>query len=184
VFQHPQALSDGTISLRELSEQDIGPLVQIFADPEVRDRNRVPAATATAVARWLRQTRRETAREQSIHFGIYDGSTRELVGRIGLWFDAVHRRATIGFLVSSQRRRQGLATRAVRLVTTWAFQEQLIDRISGSCDLDNVASRKTMEAAGFQKEGILKSYYLTNDGARRDQYCFSLLNPSPLRTVP
>ena len=50
-------------------------------------------------------------------------------------------------------RRHGFATRAARLVCTWAFAELGVERIEVVVDEDNVGSRQVAEGAGFAETG-------------------------------
>ena len=175
----PEELTDGVVCLRPFTESDVPQLVQFLSDPEIQDRNRVPEATEDAVNTWLLEGAAETQAGRSILFAICDAKTKDLAGRIGIWFEHEHSRAVIGYWVAAPARGRRLATKATLLVARWAFDEGLVGRLGASCDLDNVASIKTLEAAGFQPEGTLRAYTLTGKGERRDQYSFGLLRSDP-----
>jgi RimJ/RimL family protein N-acetyltransferase len=65
-------------------------------------------------------------------------------------------------------------TRAVRLVAEWAFGELGVRRISLLVDPRNSASVAVAERAGFEHEGVLRSWTDVN-GERVDHASYSLL---------
>ena len=67
-------------------------------------------------------------------------------------------------------------TRAVGLVSRWAFQELRCERLQLRADADNVASQRVAEKAGFTREGVLRSVHFNARQKRRVDYVmFSLL---------
>ena len=55
---------------------------------------------------------------------------------------------------------KGYVTEATRAIIQWAFQQPSIYRVYATTDVENVASRRVMEKAGMQCEGILRKYIL------------------------
>lgn len=171
----PDQLSDGVALVRPFTADDLPSLVRIVADPEIRDRNHVPEPTDEAVSEWLQTAWRRAAEGAAVQFAVCDAATGQLAGRRGLRIDAQARRASVGCWLDPQWRGRRLAPRSARLVAAWAFEHWPVDRIGAECDTDNHASYRSLTAAGFQVDGLLRSYSLGNDGRRRDQYAFSLL---------
>ena len=75
-------------------------------------------------------------------------------------------------------RRRGLVTRAIRLVSPWAFQALGAERLEGRTDPENIASQRALERAGFTREGLERGSRSVQ-GVRKDMICWSLL-PSDL----
>jgi RimJ/RimL family protein N-acetyltransferase len=67
-----------------------------------------------------------------------------------------------------------LAAHALVLVARWGFDELDVQRITLLADPRNVASARVAERAGFQREGVLRSWTEVN-GERVDHVAFSLL---------
>ncbi len=44
------------------------------------------------------------------------------------------------------------------LLAPWALGLGTVNRVEAIVEPDNVASRRTLEAAGFREEGLLRSY--------------------------
>ena len=71
-------------------------------------------------------------------------------------------------------RGRGVAARALRLGATWGLRELGLERVFAEAAVDNEASIRAIEKAGFQREGILRAHCKTN-GRRHDCVMFSLL---------
>ena len=64
----------------------------------------------------------------------------------------------LGFLLARSHWGQGLMIEAINAVTEWAFSQPSVLRITAACDLENRASARALEKAGFQREGVLKAF--------------------------
>src|SRR5919109_1324713 len=103
------------------------------------------------------------------------GQLDDVLGGISLNdVDLDQRRAGIGYWVASEWRGRGIATRAVRLLARWAFDELALARLEISCGPDNFASQRVAERCGFVREGLLRAH-LVHKGRRRDSVVFGLL---------
>ncbi|KAI8566283.1 hypothetical protein RHMOL_Rhmol02G0028200 [Rhododendron molle] len=87
-------------------------------------------------------------------------------------------KAEIGYVLGSKYWGKGIATRAVKKVAAEIFVEwPHLVRLEGFVDVDNIASQKVLEKAGFQKkEGVLRKFYIQK-GRVRDVVVFSVLSP-------
>jgi RimJ/RimL family protein N-acetyltransferase len=63
----------------------------------------------------------------------------------------------IGISIHSEHRGKGHGTRAQRLLAQHLFAHTAVARIEAGTDVDNFAEQRALEAAGFQREGILRS---------------------------
>jgi RimJ/RimL family protein N-acetyltransferase len=72
----------------------------------------------------------------------FDG---ELVGRVGL--SPLRRSVEVGYAVEETMQRRGIATEAVRAIVEWARLPEVLGVIA----VDNVASVRVLERAGFVK---------------------------------
>jgi RimJ/RimL family protein N-acetyltransferase len=62
-------------------------------------------------------------------------------------------RAEIGYWVTREARGRGVATRTVLLVTHWALTDLGLTVIELLADVQNVASRRVAEKAGYTRDG-------------------------------
>ncbi|GAB2223853.1 hypothetical protein Droror1_Dr00004597 [Drosera rotundifolia] len=85
-------------------------------------------------------------------------------------------RGEIGYVLGKKYWGKGIATRAVKLVGSCIFKEwPHLERLEGLVDVENVASQKVLEKAGFRREGVLRKYLMMK-GRCRDMVMFSLLS--------
>jgi RimJ/RimL family protein N-acetyltransferase len=107
-------------------------------------------------------------------FRIVDAATDRVIGGVNLQFGD-HDIAEVSYFLSASARGRGLATRAVRLVTRWAFEELAIERIELRAHPENEPSLRVAERAGFTREGVERASRAWPDGTRFDSIVFSLL---------
>jgi [ribosomal protein S5]-alanine N-acetyltransferase len=77
-------------------------------------------------------------------------------------------RALVGYVVDKAHWGKGFATDAVRQIVTVLEAMPAISRIWATCALDNRASARVLEKAGFTREAILKNWVIypaQGDGA-------------------
>jgi RimJ/RimL family protein N-acetyltransferase len=108
-------------------------------------------------------------------FAIADAGSDEVLGSIDIGVNSMQYRGHIGYWVAPPARGRGVCTRALRLLSRWAFEDLGLQRVELITDPDNVASQRVAEKAGFRREGVLRSHLLHPDGRRRDSVLFSLL---------
>ena len=70
---------------------------------------------------------------------------------------------------------QGIATKAVALITEYAFQELELVRLYAGIFAYNEASMQVLEKNGFVKEGIARNAILKNDRIY-DEHRYAKLN--------
>ncbi|HSE80109.1 MAG TPA: GNAT family protein [Gaiellaceae bacterium] len=161
-------LEDGEILLRPFAVDDAPALaVAIDDDPELDHWTRIPFPYTEEHALEFISTTEEKA------FAIVDRANAALLGGIGA---RIHDEGVVelGYWVRASARGRGVATRAVRLLAGWAFDELAAGRLQLTTDPANHASQRVAEKAGFQREGILRGYTAFK-GRRRDAVMYSLL---------
>ena len=172
-------LSDGAIELRPWTDADVPAVADACRDPEIaRWIDDIPAPYTRADARAYVAACRRGWKDGSLWaFAIVDAATGEVVGSCGVgWQDHPHGVAEIGYWVRAGDRGRGVATRAVRLASDWAFEEGGVQRLQLRADALNNASQRVAENAGFRREGVLRSVRYSRRQQRRvDFVMFSRL---------
>lgn len=80
----------------------------------------------------------------------------------------------IGYVLAPGARGKGYGTEAVEIMVDYLFLSKNIVRVQAITDVANVASQKTLEKAGFKREGtIRKSAFMR--GEWRDDCLYSIL---------
>ena len=164
-------LSDGVVTLRPWREADIPAIVEMCDDPEVARFTRVPSPYSEQDAREF-LAGEVMAHEMSFAIVSVDDED-DVLGSMGL-HDAGEGRGQIGYLVAARARRRGVASRALRLLAEWALTEAGLPRVQLFTRVDNVASQRVAERAGFRREGVLRSHMLLK-GERHDAVIFGLV---------
>lgn len=82
----------------------------------------------------------------------------------------------IGYWVASEYRGLGLASRATKLLSDYAFAIGF-RRVEALTDPDNIGSQKTLTSAGFEFENILRQRLTRRDGSQVDALLFSKFPP-------
>ena len=80
----------------------------------------------------------------------------------------------IGYFLVPNERGKGNGTEAVEIMVDYLFLSKDIMRVQACTDTRNVASQKTLEKAGFKKEGTMRKYLFLR-GECRDAYAYSIL---------
>ena len=84
------------------------------------------------------------------------GQSDSPFGMIQLRFD--EHRADVGYILARDRWGEGYATEALDAVAELALGLPKMYRVSGVCDVENKASARVMEKAGFALEGVLRRF--------------------------
>jgi ribosomal-protein-alanine N-acetyltransferase len=103
----------------------------------------------------------------------------EAVGGVGFFpgTDVERFSAEIGYWLGESLWGRGITTEAVTLVTDYTFGRLNLLRVFALPFADNIASRRVLEKAGYQFEGILRSSSV-KFGEARDQAVYARLNPA------
>ncbi len=170
-------LVDGPTLLRPWRDGDLPALARIGRDADVTHWMGLPRQYRDSDARAYLMSRYD-----GLHIGIRapyaiaasdDG---ELLGSIALsHFSWEHARGEVGYWLARAARGLGHATRAVRLISAWGFGALGLERIELQAAVDNPASQRVAERAGFTPEAVLRSRWTTYGGERHDMVCFGLL---------
>ena len=145
-------LSDGVIALRSWVAADAPAIVDCCdGDEELAGwLDRLPQPYTLADAEFY------IAMEGEEKFAVTEADGGRILGSIGLTWNRDDAIAEIGYWIRADARGNGHMTRAVRLITSYAFAEGAA-RVQLRADPENVASCRVAEKAGFEREGVLRS---------------------------
>jgi RimJ/RimL family protein N-acetyltransferase len=171
-------LSDGVVTLRPWGEEgDVEAITAACNDRAIAEfLDEIPSPYTEDDARaYLEICREGWADGTQTNFAITDGGAP--LGSVGVrWVKRDHGVAEVGYWMAAEARGRGLCTRAVRLVSRWVLADCGGERLQLRADVQNVASRKVAENAGFTEEGTLRSSrYNARLGRRVDFVMYSLL---------
>ena len=169
-------LSDGTIALTEWTDDHVEAMIAPLNEGEIARWTRVPSP-------YLREHAEEfiarmgAARRLGEELALAIVSARDggLLGSVSIRITSwEHSRGELGYLVFAHARGSGVATRALRLLAAFSFERLGLLRVGLLAAVDNPASQRVAEKAGFTREGVLTSY-MDQGGERLDMVSFSLL---------
>lgn len=80
----------------------------------------------------------------------------------------------IGFAIIPEERDKGYCTEAVKIMVDYLFLSRGIMRIEAGTNLNNAASQRVLEKAGFTKEGVLRKATFTR-GKWLDEVLYSII---------
>src|SRR4051812_31916985 len=166
-------LTDGVVRLRRWSDRDVACIEAAAADA------RIPAGT-TVPAFFTREAGRAFVRRQwsrleegaGLSLAVADVDGDDARGLVVLLVRPQPGVAGLGYWIVPEARRGGRATRAVGLLSAWALCQAGFARVEAWVDPDNEPSQRALAAAGFVREGVLRSF-LGRDGAHGDAVVFS-----------
>ncbi|MCW2544369.1 MAG: family N-acetyltransferase [Frankiales bacterium] len=176
----PPTLTDGVVTLRPWSLADAPEVARACDDPETARWLPVPSPYAVSDAEtWISSTFNGWAFGDPLSLAVTDASTGAVLGSVALsegsWRSG---RISVGYWTAPWGRGRGAASRATTLLTAWAFAVLGVDRVELLADVDNAASQRVAEKAGFHREGTAKSARRDRSGAPRDFVQFSRVRSS------
>jgi RimJ/RimL family protein N-acetyltransferase len=114
--------------------------------------------------------------------GVFDASTGELLGSMGLKRDVTDRGAELGYWTAPGARGRGVATRAGRALARLAFDALDTRRITWRALVGNHGSKLVAQRIGVTVDGVARAAVRLRDGSFADAWIGSLL-PGELRTA-
>lgn len=96
----------------------------------------------------------------------------EIAGQIQLFnFTNQNTCAEVGYFIKRKFWNQGINTRVLKAVCRFGFEIMGFERIEAMVHVDNIASNKTLQKAGFVREGMMrKRFYLNNQAQDGNMY--------------
>jgi RimJ/RimL family protein N-acetyltransferase len=171
----PAMLHDGRVRLRSWREDDVPAIVAMSRDPDTIRFTSVPDPyDADSVRIWLALQPSRLRAGDGAAFAIVEPPADRPLGAIGV--RVLHGRgiAETGYHTAAAARGRGLATAALRLLSEWAQRTLPIARMQLTTHLDNPASQRVAEKAGFTREAVLRAW-TEQRGTRVDLIMYSLL---------
>jgi ribosomal-protein-serine acetyltransferase len=105
---------------------------------------------------------------------IIDKKTNAFIGATGFHhYDWEVPSVEIGYWIRSSCSGQGFMTEAVNAQTQFAFKELKMKRLTITCEIDNIQSKKIPERLGYQLESTIKSNRVNSEGKISDTLVFT-----------
>ncbi len=167
MLQGDLILTGEAVTLRPMSADDLPPLVDLFAEPEV--------------ARWWpgenlpRLQARLTHEDEGVGLVIEVDET--LIGFVQYFEEADpdYRHASIDIVLHPDWTDRGLGTDAIRTLAGHLFEDRGHHRITIDPTVSNGRAIASYRKVGFRDVGVMRRYERANDGTWRDSLLMDLL---------
>jgi RimJ/RimL family protein N-acetyltransferase len=178
-------LNDGVIELRVIAPGDAAALIAQTHDAEERRWAFSPTPTGSSE---LTMAAERAALEWLVgpigRLAMIDVESGRFAGDLQLRLGGLPQIANIGYSVQAGFRGRGYTTRALRLLIHWAFTQTDICRLELGAKLDNIASHRAAERAGFHREAVSRARLRNPDGTFSDEVQYALLRPDLAGQTP
>jgi RimJ/RimL family protein N-acetyltransferase len=145
------------VLLRPPADEDVDAIAAACRDPLIArfvagipqpySRDDAVSFVRAATAAWLAGS--------AFHFAVHAVDDDRIVGCIGVLIRHERKAAEVGYWVAPAERARGIATRATVLASDWAFDVLGYPRVELFTSVENRASQKVAERAGFRATGIV-----------------------------
>ena len=172
----PVLEADG-LRLRPWREADVPRIVGACSDAESQHwLGQLPAPYDEGSARqWLSDSAERLARADAMNWAVVDPSDDDAVLASVGWFNRTPGvECEVGYWTHPDARGRGVATRAMAVVVRHAVEELGVQRVTAFAAVDNVASRRVIEANGFTRYGVERLGAWVRD-ARADMALYDVL---------
>lgn len=158
----PTLVDDG-LTIRPWHPDDAVTVFDAYQDPAIRHWHVKSMSGPDEAAQWIEARAHQWEREVGADWAIADDAF--LVGRVSIGKLDLHEGlGDIAYWVLPRARGRGLAFRAVRAVTTWAFEVLSLHRLELVHSTANLASCRTATKAGYDLEGTKRQHLRHPDG--------------------
>jgi len=171
------APTDGVVALRHWRLSDGPDVVRAMADGTIARWLPVALPYGPADAEDFLGRAVPTDRENGtgLAVAVVDAAYGALLGAASLRPQRRNALAELGYWTAPWARGHGVAGRALLLLARWGQRELGLARVALLADVDNHASQRVAEKAGFAHEGLLRSVRKEPRGTgRRDLHCYAL----------
>ena len=156
------------------ADLDAAAIVAACADPAIMLYNTGPTDLAAA-RKWCANRSDWTSGEHASW--LVKDTLGTLLGQVSMFrIDPDQRLAQIGYWVAAPARGHGVAAAAVDAAARFGFGALDLHRIELFHAIENIASCRTAERAGFAREGELRQSYRYGDGVFRDEHLHARLS--------
>ncbi|WP_413381866.1 GNAT family N-acetyltransferase [Alkalihalobacillus sp. 1P02AB] len=162
--------------LREVVESDAKDLLSYLSREEVvKHMGLTPFKTIDDALEEIGWYQSILEKKSGMRWGITLKEEGKVIGSCGfLNRSQKHFRAEVGFELSSNYWRKGLAGEALGQVVQYGFEQLELERIEALIEPANLASQRLVEKHGFVREGLLRNYEFTA-GKFDDLYMYSMI---------
>lgn len=163
------------LTLRPLTEADVGPLFAIHSDPEAMRYWSAPVWASQERGRTMIQRDLDPAQDDYLRLGIEHTESAALVGTCTFFeVNDQCRRAELGYMLARPAWGNGYMQEALGAFLDFGFRHLGLNRIEADTDPRNARSMHLLERLGFVQEGRFRERWIV-DGEVSDSAMYGLL---------
>jgi RimJ/RimL family protein N-acetyltransferase len=172
VIKPPVEFQTSSLSLRAPVLSDAEAIFSEYAaDPEVtRYLTWIPHKSAETVATFLEGILSRSKSGEEFSWVLTTHGSDRAIGMLGARIRGY--KVDIGYVLGRKHWGKGYMTEAVSELTDWLLLRPDIFRVWAVCDIENVASARTLEKSGFSREGTLRRWILHPNRSGEPRDCF------------
>ena len=169
----PEILNSNRLLLRKPMMEDATTIFELYAqDVEVtKYLTWKPHGSIKETRDFIRRCNRTWRGNEAFPWTIIRKSDNQLLGMIEIT-SIDHAGVCVGYVLARPFWGQGYMPESLGLIIDWAFKQEDIFRVWAFCDIENIASKKTMEKCGMQCEGVLRRWILLPQLSQIPRNCF------------
>ena len=153
------------LTLRPWTTSDVPDVMRAFSDPQIQHWHMRGMTSEDDAAEWIASWTTRWDAETDGSWAVTDATSGDLVGQVALRsVNLEFGYGQITYWVLPDARNQGVATKAAKEVSRWAFQDLGLHRLTIYHSSANEASCHVAMKAGFELEGSQRSALLHEDG--------------------
>jgi [ribosomal protein S5]-alanine N-acetyltransferase len=178
LFEEFPHIETKEITLRKIVETDLDALFEIYNNeklfnytPMMHKKNKA------TVANMIGHFERDFNKKKTIFLGICLNEVPNKIVGIAEIFDYSRdvNMVTIGYRINESYWNKGIATKTVKVMVDYLFNEIGINRIQAYVMPENTKSQNVLLRNGFMKEGLIRQAYIWKGHNIVDLMLFSLL---------
>ena len=171
----PPELSDGQVLLRAWTYYDLPCIEEAIRDQGIPAGTSVPSPFShEAGLAFIERQWQLSVSGEGLSLAIAEVAADTAIGSVCLLQRQEPGVVGVSYWTVGSRRRQDLARRGLILLSRWALSLPAVARLEALAQPDNAGSVRVLEAAGFRREGLLRSY-LALTTTRADALLFSMI---------
>ncbi len=153
------------LHLRPLQPSDDHAMFAMHSDPEMmRYWSYLPLTHISQAQERIAKDLQALPTGEYLRLGLVLTGTAQVIGTVSLFsVMASCRRAEIGYQLHPAQQGRGLMHEALSALVAWAFRTLGLNRLEADIDPRNLASARSLERLGFEREGLLRERWIVGD---------------------
>lgn len=169
--QNKPVLETEQLILRPLRKEDVTDLKEWLGDSSIYQYWGKRPGKSDLNPELLFQKQEKPAK--SFRWGIIHKQDHKVIGDMWVYLIENDRMAKVAFRLSPACQGKRLMTEALVRAVTFCFEETELQRLWADVHIQNIASYKTLENAGFKREGLIREGKMVNTYC--DYYLYGMI---------